>query len=171
MQVSHIPLRVATGAFILNSGLSKQGLEGQAAEGLHDMAVGAWPSLGALEPRRFAQVLSTAEVALGAALLVPVVPSAVVGTALVGFSAGLVQLYLKTPGMRQPGSVRPTQEGIGLAKDVWLLGAGLTLVLGSRRKRRSGPSCRTVTMGFTTATLGPAVIGSPAATRGSNAGC
>jgi hypothetical protein len=47
----------------------------------------------------------------------------------------LVQLYLKTPGMRQSGSIRPTQEGIGLAKDVWLLGAGMTLVLDGWPKR------------------------------------
>jgi hypothetical protein len=32
VRLAHIPLRVATGAYILNSGLSKQGLEGQAAE-------------------------------------------------------------------------------------------------------------------------------------------
>jgi hypothetical protein len=136
MQLSHIPLRVTTGAYILNSGLSKQGLEGQAAEGLHGMAVGAIPALSRVSPQRFAQLLSAGEVALGAALLVPVIPSAAVGAALVGFSAGLLQLYLKTPGMRQPGSIKPTPEGIGLAKDVWLLGAGLTLLLG--RKRRPG---------------------------------
>lgn len=136
MQVSHIPLRVATGAFILNSGLSKQGLEGQAAEGLHAMAVGAVPALRQLDPPRFARLLSATEIALGTALLVPVVPSAAVGAALVGFSAGLVQLYLKTPGMRQPGSIKPTQEGIGLAKDVWLLGAGLTMLLDAAIKGR-----------------------------------
>jgi hypothetical protein len=39
MKLAHIPLRVATGAYILNSGRSKQGLEGQAAEGVH-----GWPS-------------------------------------------------------------------------------------------------------------------------------
>jgi hypothetical protein len=51
------------------------------------------------------------------------------GAAMAGFSAGLIQLYLKTPGMRQAGSLKPTPDGIGLAKDVWLLGAGLTLLL------------------------------------------
>ena len=61
MRLSHLPLRVTTGAFILNSGLSKRGLEGRAAEGL-------------------------------------------------------------------PGSLKPTQDGMGLAKDVWLVGAGLALV-------------------------------------------
>ena len=84
-----------------------------------------------MPPEQFARFLSRGEIALGAALLVPFVPSALVGAALVGFSAGLVRLYLKTPGMTQPHSIRPTQEGIGLAKDVWLLGAGLTLLLDS----------------------------------------
>jgi hypothetical protein len=37
--------------------------------------------------------------------------------------------------MRQEGSIRPSQEGIGLAKDVWLLGAGMTLVLDGWPKR------------------------------------
>jgi hypothetical protein len=129
MKVSHLPLRVSIGAFILNSGLGKRTLEGEAAQGMHGMAVGALPQLGQLDPDRFARLLSRAEIALGAALLAPFVPSALAGLGLAAFGAGLVQLYLKTPGMREPGSLRPTQQGIGLAKDVWLLGAGLTLVL------------------------------------------
>ena len=135
MKLAHLPLRVATGAYILNSGLSKQNLEGQAAAGVHGMAAGAMPALKKVPPDQFARLLSTGEIALGAALLIPFVPSALVGAALVGFSVGLVQLYLKTPGMRQSGSLRPTQEGIGLAKDVWLLGAGMTLVLDGWPKR------------------------------------
>jgi uncharacterized membrane protein YphA (DoxX/SURF4 family) len=135
MKLAHLPLRVATGAYILNSGLSKQNLEGQAADGVHGMAAGAMPALKKVPPDQFARLLSTGEIALGAALLIPFVPSALVGAALVGFSVGLVQLYLKTPGMRQSGSIRPTQEGIGLAKDVWLLGAGMTLVLDGWPKR------------------------------------
>ena len=138
MKLSHIPLRLAIGAFILNSGRSKQGLEGQAAEGLHGMATGAIPAVGKIPPQRFTQILSAGEIALGVALLTPFVPSALVGAALTGFSAGLVGLYLKTPGMRQPGSVRPTQDGIGLAKDVWLLGAGLTLLLDGASAKKPG---------------------------------
>jgi uncharacterized membrane protein YphA (DoxX/SURF4 family) len=136
MKLAHLPLRVATGAYILNSGMSKQGLEGQAAEGLHGMASDAIPPVNSIPPEQFAKILSTGEIALGAALLIPFVPSALVGAALAGFSAGLVQLYLKTPGMRQPGSLKPTQEGIGLAKDVWLVGAGLTLLLDGLPKRK-----------------------------------
>jgi hypothetical protein len=129
MKLSHIPLRVATGAYILNSGLSKRGLEGQPAEGMHAMAAGAIPAVKNIPPDRFAQLLSAGEIALGGALLAPFVSSRIAGAALAGFSAGLIQLYLKTPGMRQEGSIKPTQDGIGLAKDVWLLGAGLTLLL------------------------------------------
>ena len=135
MKLAHIPLRVATGAYILNSGLSKQGLEGQAAEVLHGMASNAIPALKKVPPEQFGRILSTGEIALGAALLIPFVPSALVGAALIGFSAGLVQLYLKTPGMRQEGSIRPTPEGLGLAKDVWLLGSGMTLLLDGWPKR------------------------------------
>ena len=136
MKLAHLPLRVATGAYILNSGMSKQSLEGQAAEGLHGMSSDAIPPLKRIPPEQFAKILSTGEIALGAALLIPFVPSALVGAALAGFSAGLVQLYLKTPGMRQPGSLKPTQEGIGRAKDVWLVGAGLTLLLDGLPKRK-----------------------------------
>jgi hypothetical protein len=134
MKLSHIPLRVATGAYILNSGLSKRGLEGQAAEGLHAMAAGAIPAVEKVPAQRFAQLLSAGEIALGATLLAPFVSSRLAGAALAGFSAGLVRLYLKTPGMRQEGSIKPTPDGIGLSKDVWLLGAGLTLLL-ERRNR------------------------------------
>ncbi len=55
------------------------------------------------------------------------VPAAVAGTALVAFSAGLLGLYLRTPGMRQ--GLRPTQQGTAIAKDVWLLGIGAGLVV------------------------------------------
>jgi hypothetical protein len=51
------------------------------------------------------------------------------GAALTAFGGGLLSLYVRTPGMRQEGSIRPTQAGTALAKDVWLVGAGLTLLL------------------------------------------
>ena len=136
MRLSHAPLRVAIGAYILNSGLGKRGLEGEAAAGMHGMAAGAMPQLRQIPPDRFAVLLSGGETALGAALLAPFVPSLLAGAALTAFGAGLVQLYLKTPGMREGSSLRPSQEGIGLAKDVWLVGAGLTLMLDSLVRHR-----------------------------------
>jgi hypothetical protein len=129
MKLSHLPLRVTTGVFILNSGLTKRELDPGASKGLQAMASGAIPALGQMPPEQFGKLLAYGEIALGAALLAPFVPSAVAGAGLAAFGAGLVQLYLKTPGMREEGSLRPTQQGTGIAKDVWLLGAGLTLVL------------------------------------------
>ena len=129
MRLSHLPLRATTGAFILNSGLSKRGLPEEAAAGLHGMAAGALPQLSSVRPKTFATGLSGAEMALGAALLLPFVSPVVAGAGLTAFGAGLVNLYLKTPGLREQGSIRPTPDGVALAKDVWLVGAGLTLLL------------------------------------------
>jgi hypothetical protein len=67
--------------------------------------------------------------ALGAALLLPFVSPVVAGAALTAFGAGLVNLYLKTPGLTEEGSIRPSQDGIGIAKDVWLVGVGSTLLI------------------------------------------
>ncbi|WP_406465833.1 hypothetical protein [Streptomyces sp. NBC_01622] len=57
------------------------------------------------------------------------VPAAVAGAALTAFSAGTLGLYLRTPGMRREGSLRPTEQGIPLAKDVWMLGIGISLII------------------------------------------
>ncbi len=129
MRISHLPLRVTTGAFILNSGLSKRGLDGQAAEGVHGMAAGAFPQLSSVKPKTFASGLSTAEMALGAALLLPFVSPLKAGLALTAFSGGLLAMYRKTPGMTQADGIRPTPAGMPIAKDVFMLGAGLALVL------------------------------------------
>jgi len=122
------PLRLATGAFVLNSGLSKRGADPEAAAGMHGFATNAYPFLGRMEPRKFIRLLSTAEITVGAVLLFPLVPEGLAGLTLTGFAAGLVGLYLKTPGMRLDGSLRPTEAGTPLAKDTWLLGIGLSLL-------------------------------------------
>ena len=56
-------------------------------------------------------------------------PAALAGAALTAFSAGLLGLYLKTPGMRRgPNDPRPTPQGLTISKDVWMLGTGVGLV-------------------------------------------
>lgn len=138
MNLSHAPLRLATGAFILNSGLGKRGLPVEAAAGMQDMAANGLPFVKNVSPETFGRALSTGEIALGAALLAPVVPSTVAGAGLAAFGGGLVQMYLNTPGLTEEGSrVKPSQDGIGIAKDVWLLGAGLSLVLSGLAARRA----------------------------------
>ena len=134
----HIPLRVATGAYFLSSGLDKRNPDEQTAAGLHGFATSVYPFLGKVDAPKFVKLLSTAEIGIGAALLLPFVPTAVAGAALTGFSAGLLGLYLKTPAMRRgPNDVRPSPDGLALSKDVWLLGIGLTMLadgLGNRTK-------------------------------------
>ncbi|KQS57068.1 hypothetical protein ASG36_18995 [Geodermatophilus sp. Leaf369] len=126
---AEIAPRVATGAFILNSGLGKRNADADTAAGLHGFAAGTYPFLSKVAPATFAKGLSTAEMVIGAALLTPFVPTAVAGAALTAFSGGLLGLYLRTPGMTKPGkSIAPTQDGLPVSKDVWMLGIGIGLL-------------------------------------------
>jgi hypothetical protein len=141
LKLSHVPLRAITGAFILNSGLTKLKSGPEAAEGVHGFASAAYPEFKRLRPEQFTMMLGAGEIALGAALLTPMVPPALAGAGLTAFSAGLIGLYLKVPGLRQEGSLKPTEEGMAIAKDSWLLGIGLSLLLDGlsdgRKKKRS----------------------------------
>jgi hypothetical protein len=135
----HIPVRLATGAYILNSGLAKREADEATAQGLHGFATTAYPELQDTPPDKFVNMLSTGEIAVGALLLTPVVPTAVAGLALTTFAGMLGRLYLNGPGLREEGSLRPTDDGIPLAKDVWLLAIGTALTLdglGDRRRKR-----------------------------------
>ncbi|MDX3397019.1 hypothetical protein [Streptomyces sp. ME01-18h] len=135
IELRHVAPRLATGAFILNSGLAKRGADEQTAAMMHGMAKNTYPFLGRLRPATFLRLLSAGEITLGAALLLPVVPTAVAGIGLTAFSAGLVGLYLRTPGMREEGSLRPTQDGTALAKDTGMLGIGIGFVVDGATSR------------------------------------
>lgn len=124
-----LPGRVTAGAFILNAGLGKWSANEETAARLHGMAVGTYPFLAKLKPKDFARLLSVSEITLGTALLLPVVPAAVAGAGLTAFSAGLLGLYARTPGMTKEDGIRPSQQGTPLAKDVWMLGIGIGLTI------------------------------------------
>jgi hypothetical protein len=47
---------------------------------------------------------------------------------LTAFAVGTLVLYLRTPGMRREGGLRPTEQGTVLAKDVWMLGLSGSLI-------------------------------------------
>lgn len=128
LKARDIPGRLSTGAYILHSGLEKWNGDEQRAEALHGMAAGAFPFLKDVPATTFLRVLSGTEIAVGAALLCPLVPGALAGLALTGFSSGLVAMYARTPPLRKPGSIWPTQAGIGVSKDVWMLGIGLGML-------------------------------------------
>ena len=137
----HVPVRLATGAVIVDQGLQKLGADEDTAKWLHGQAANAFPQFADMDPKDFVQLLSASEIALGAALLgIGFVPSSLAGLALGAFGGSLVRLYLKSPGTRREGSIAPSQRGVGLAKDSWMLAIGAALVLdavfGSRSKRR-----------------------------------
>ena len=141
MKLRDIPTRLSTGGYILHSGVEKWRADEATAAGIHGMASGAFPFLKEVPPDRFLRWLSIGEMATGAALVLPGVPTAVAGGALTGFSGALTVLYARTPGLRKPGTIWPTPQGLGISKDVWLLGIGLGLlsdaVSTARRHRRT----------------------------------
>ena len=130
MSLAAAPARLAAGLFILNSGLGKRNLPEEAAQGLRDMGAVGVPQLADVPAKDFGRYISYGEMGLGAALLTPKVPGWAAGAALGAFSAGLLNMYRKTPGMTVDG-IRPTQEGTAVAKDVFMLGIAGTLILDS----------------------------------------
>jgi hypothetical protein len=140
----HVPVRLATGAIIVDQGLQKLGADEDTAKWLHGQAVNAFPQFADMDPKDFVQLLSAGEIALGAALLgIGFVPSSLAGLGLSIFGGSLTRLYLKAPGTRREGSIAPSQQGIGLAKDSWMLAIGAALILdalfgsGGRRRNRT----------------------------------
>lgn len=133
-----LPGRIATGGYILHVGLEKWRGDDARADAVHRMAANAFPVLKDIPPARFLRMLAASEIALGTALLVPVVPGVLAGAALSGFSGALLAMYGRTPALRKPGSIWPSQAGTGVSKDVWMLGIGLGLVAGDLSDRRNG---------------------------------
>jgi hypothetical protein len=137
LKVRDLPGRISTGAYILHSGLDKWHADTDFAAAVHGMAAGAFPVLKRMPAPRFVRLLAASEILVGTALLAPVVPNILAGAALTAFSGGLVAMYGRTPALRKPGSIWPSQAGTGVSKDIWMLGIGLGLVaeaLGSRQK-------------------------------------
>ncbi|MDT7600190.1 MAG: hypothetical protein QOK26_2267 [Pseudonocardiales bacterium] len=142
LKIHHWPSRLAVGAIVLDAGLGKRAADEQAAARLHSFASSAYPLMKRLDARTFTKLVAYGEVTLGAALLLPFVPAGVAGVGLTAFSAGLLGMYLRTPGMRQKGSLRPTEQGLALAQDAWMLGIGLGFIVEelSRTDRLVGKS-------------------------------
>jgi uncharacterized membrane protein YphA (DoxX/SURF4 family) len=129
IKLRQVPPRLAAGAFFLNSGIGKLSADEETAAKLHGFASGTYPFLGKLNARHFTKILAVSEIAIGAMLVVPVVPGIVAGASLTAFAGGTLGLYARTPGLRKPGSLRPTENGTPIAKDSWLVGIGLGLII------------------------------------------
>jgi hypothetical protein len=128
--------RLSAGAFIFHSGLDKWNVDEEHATAVHGMAANAFPPLKEVPPQQFVKALAASEMAVGAMLCAPFVPAAVAGAALTGFSGALLAMYLRTPALRKPGSIWPSPQGIGVSKDVWMLGIGLSLLTDAVTRRR-----------------------------------
>jgi len=120
MSLSNAILRGVTGAFVLNSGLSKRNMPTEAAQGLQAYAATGVPAVTKMSPDTFGKFVSYSEMGIGAALLTPLVPRKVAGAALGTFSAGLLSMYFRNPDMTESDGIRPSQEGMSLAKDAFM---------------------------------------------------
>lgn len=143
MKLSHIPLRLTTGAYILNSGLNKRSLDEESAAGLQHLAGNAFPQVMDLEPARFGKLLCAAEITVGLALLTPFIPSRLAGLVLGAFSGGMMRMYLKTPDFTEEDGIRPSAAGVPFAKDVWMLGIAAALVLDTKSKTKTKTKTKT----------------------------
>lgn len=126
--LSSIALRAIPGAFILNSGIGKLNMPAEASAGTQQMATTGFKALENLPSDKFGHYLGIAETALGAALLTPFVNNKLAGAGLTAFGAGLLTMYFGNDDNTQEDGIRPSQDGIPLAKDSWLVAAGLALI-------------------------------------------
>ena len=102
--------------------------------GAYDFARAAWfqgfaatgvPALKKMSPDTFGKFITYSEIGVGAALLTPFVPKKVAGAALGTFSAGLLSMYFRNPAMTESDGIRPSQEGMSLAKDAFMAAIAL----------------------------------------------
>jgi hypothetical protein len=140
LKARDLPGRVITGGYILHAGLQKWQANEARDNAVHGLAAGAFPVLKGIPPARFVRMLAVGEIGTGAALLTPFVSTGTAGAALTAFSGALVAMYARTPSMREPGSIWPSQAGTAVSKDVWMLAIGLGLLVDAAGRRRHGSS-------------------------------
>ena len=106
------PLRIAAGAFILNAGVAKLKADEGTAAALHGMGSAAYPVLKKVEPKVFIKAVAVGEIAVGATLLLPLVPAGLAGLVLIGFAGSLLGMYVRHSGTaRQVSAPQPGRHG------------------------------------------------------------
>lgn len=136
-RVSNQPIRMAAGAFFLNTGVEKWSVDEDRAKGLHKAASSSFPFFEKIPPTQFVKGLAAAEIGIGSALVLPLFSDRLAGLALTPFAGGLMWMYAQNESMHKPDSLRPSGAGTALAKDIWLVGIGLTLLASGRRRSRA----------------------------------
>ena len=117
------PGRIAAGAFILNAGITKLSGTPETAKAVHAAACGSYPIFRRVPAPLFLRLLALTEILVG-----PLVGAPLAGLALTSFAGGLLGLYIRTPSMHDD-KFRPTQQGTPIAKDLWMAGIGLSLLI------------------------------------------
>src|SRR5699024_2538293 len=120
LKLSTALLRAVPGAFILNSGIGKLGMDEETAAGLQQMAANGVPMVENLTASQVGKFLSYGEIAVRSALLLPFVPTRIAGAALTSSAAGLVSNYFSIASVAQDAGSRHSDDGIHVAKDTWL---------------------------------------------------
>ncbi|GAA4284479.1 hypothetical protein GCM10022261_20100 [Brevibacterium daeguense] len=134
--VANVALRAVPGAFVLNSGISKLGMDEGTASYLQAEAAKGVPALANLEAAQFGKLLTYGEIAVGATLLLPFVPNRIAGLALGAFSAGMMSVYFRDDSKTEDDGIRPSGEGIALAKDSWLSAIAIALLTGGAKRAK-----------------------------------
>lgn len=129
MRISNAILRGVPGAFLLQSGYGKLGMDAESAEGLKQFASTGVPQFADWDSQTFTKLIAGTELALGTALLTPFVSKRLAGAGLLAFSAGLLSMYFRNSDMTQEDGIRPSEQGLTLSKDAFLAAIGAALVL------------------------------------------
>src|ERR1700712_1665278 len=127
------PGRIAAGSLIFHSGLTKFRGDDMFAQAVHGVFTNTYPVFKSVRPALLLKALAIIELTVGSLLLVPIVGARFAGVALTGYSATLLGMYVKTPGLHDE-HLLPTPAGTGFAKDIWLtaIGTSLTIDAGSK---------------------------------------
>ena len=134
-KLSNLFLRGISGAYIANSGVGKIGMPAEASAGVQQYAATGVPFVKAIPAEKFGTVLGAAEVGLGALMLAPFVPNRIAGAGMTAFSAGLLSLYFANPENTHEDGIRPTEEGLSLSKDFFMLAIGGGLLFADKDKK------------------------------------
>src|SRR5258707_15536674 len=117
IKLRQVPPRLAAGAFFLNSGIEKLSADEETAAKLHGFASGTYPFLGKLNARNFTKILAITEIAVGAMLVIPVVPGIVAGAGLTAVAGRALRLFARAPRAPQARPPRPLRNRGPLPKD------------------------------------------------------
>ena len=127
--VRRAPLRLTTGAFVLNSGVSTFNASDAKIQRLQASAAQLVPQVGQMTPRTFAKALAAGEVALGTALMLPIVPPAIAGLGLSAFAASLLATRRSSSGQHTDPPGETSTGPVPGATEAWMLGSGVALLL------------------------------------------